>query len=108
MRKLTLLVILLFASYVYAENHKDKEINQKSITLPEIQTELKQGKGKELVEAYCNICHSLDYITMQPKFTKDKWEGIVNKMIKTYGAPIEENTAKEIIDYLGSNYGITK
>ncbi|BAU22493.1 sulfite:cytochrome C oxidoreductase subunit B [Caldimicrobium thiodismutans] len=77
----------------------------KSIELPPIQVELKAGKGKEKVETYCNICHSTDYIIMQPKFSKNKWSEIVNKMIKVYGAPIPEPDVEVIINYLTINYG---
>jgi hypothetical protein len=33
------------------------------------------------------------------------WENEVDKMIKAYGAPIGENDAKAIVDYLAANYG---
>ena len=53
----------------------------------------------------CQICHSLDYILTQPPHMGDKfWDGEVNKMIKTYGAPIEAADAKEIAAYLKKNY----
>lgn len=33
------------------------------------------------------------------------WDAEVNKMIKAYGAPIDEADAKAIKDYLTKNYG---
>jgi len=30
--------------------------------------QLEPGQGRELVEAYCNTCHGVRYITMQPPF----------------------------------------
>lgn len=79
-----------------------------SIKLPETRVELVSGDGKVKVETFCNICHSLDYITMQPKFSRAQWSGTVNKMIKVYGAPISEEDAKVITDYLGAQYGTGK
>lgn len=79
-----------------------------SITLPAIHTKLKAGPGRETVERRCNICHSLDYITMQPGFPKEKWAAIVHKMISVMGAPVTEEDAAVIINYLASEYGTDK
>ncbi len=76
-----------------------------SIELPVIQTDLKPGPGLDKVATLCNICHSVDYITMQPAFPKATWTAEVNKMIKVMGAPINEEDAKMIINYLGTEYG---
>ncbi len=75
-----------------------------SITLPTIPVELKAGPGRDKAKTYCSICHSTDYITMQPSFPEKKWGEIVNKMIKVFGAPIPAEAAKEITTYLGSAY----
>ena len=67
---------------------------------------LKQGDGKDVVENNCNSCHSLDYIVMNSPFLGEKqWEASVTKMIKTFGAPIEEGDAKKIVTYLAKSYG---
>lgn len=76
-----------------------------SIELPVIQTELKPGPGQDKVATLCNICHSVDYITMQPPFPRATWTAEVNKMIKVMGAPINEDDAKTIINYLATEYG---
>jgi hypothetical protein len=39
-----------------------------------------------------------------PKKGKAFWEAEVTKMIKTYGAPINEADAKVIADYLAQTY----
>ena len=67
---------------------------------------LKNAPGRELVEANCVMCHSLDYIPMNSPFLDRKgWEASVNKMIKAMGAPIGESEARAIVDYLAANYG---
>ncbi len=76
-----------------------------TIELPKIKAELKAGPGLETTERYCGICHSLDYITMQPQFPRKKWNAIVNKMIKVMGAPIGEADEKVIVNYLATRYG---
>lgn len=67
---------------------------------------LRDGTGRQLVEANCVMCHSLDYIPMNSPFLDRKgWEASVNKMIKVMGAPIAEADAQKIVDYLAGQYG---
>ena len=82
--------------------------NVHSIQIPVIPVSLKPGPGIEKVSTLCAICHSTDYITMQPPFPRATWTAEVNKMIKVMGAPINEEDAKTIIDYLNSQYGTGK
>ena len=62
------------------------------------------GEGRELVESYCNTCHSTRYITMQPPLSAEAWESEVNKMIKTFGMTNPEGVAPKIIKYLKEHY----
>ncbi len=67
---------------------------------------LKDGPGKEVVEANCATCHSLDYIPMNSPFLDRKaWEGEVTKMVKAMGAPIPPEQAQKIVEYLATQYG---
>jgi mono/diheme cytochrome c family protein len=68
--------------------------------------ELKPGAGREAVEDNCGACHSLDYIPMNSPFLNAAgWNAEVTKMIKAFGAPINETDAKSIANYLAKNYG---
>jgi hypothetical protein len=68
--------------------------------------ELKDGPGRAQVEANCGSCHSLDYVVMNSPFLdRNGWDASVTKMIKVFGAPINPDDAKTIIDYLNANYG---
>jgi len=67
---------------------------------------LKDGDGKQAVEANCVACHSLDYIPMNSVFLDRKgWEAAVTKMMKVMGAPIRSEDVPVIVDYLVRNYG---
>lgn len=77
----------------------------KSITLPDIRFDLNEGPDRIKVETTCMICHSTDYIPMQPPLSKQQWTGIVDKMIKTYGAPVPPEDREKIINYLTAAYG---
>jgi sulfite dehydrogenase (cytochrome) subunit B len=68
--------------------------------------QLKEAPGLAKVETNCGGCHSLDYVVMNSPFpTAVQWDTVVTKMIKAFGAPIEETDAKTIADYLKKNYG---
>jgi sulfite dehydrogenase (cytochrome) subunit B len=67
---------------------------------------LKEGEGRDLVAANCQICHSLDYIQINSPFLDHKqWEATVTKMIQRYGAPIDPANMAAIVSYLSTNYG---
>jgi len=67
---------------------------------------LKPGPGLDKVEHNCATCHTLAYIPMNSPFLNAAgWNAEVTKMIKALGAPVSEDDAKAIIDYLTKNYG---
>ncbi len=75
------------------------------LNLPIYTYKLKEDKGKELVEAYCQMCHSVGYILNNAGVDRKTWEHIVHHMIHDFKAPIDEKVAKEIVEYLSKNYG---
>lgn len=99
------IIILLILSALTGFSYAGAKGSVRTIQLPSVTTELKAGEGKDVTERFCIICHSLDYITMQPKFTRAQWTAVVNKMIKVMGAPIPEKDAKVIESYLAVSYG---
>ena len=75
--------------------------------LPDEVAAFRPGPNLEIVQGNCTACHSSDYIKTQPrgeKFKKDFWAAEVTKMIKVYGAPIEDADVGKIVDYLTANY----
>ena len=78
-----------------------------SYTLPDETAAFKPGPNLEVVQNNCTACHSADYISTQPrgpKFKKDFWQAEVTKMIKVYGAPIDDADVGKIVDYLATTY----
>lgn len=76
-------------------------------TLPEEIAAFKPGPNLDVVQSNCTGCHSADYIKTQPqgeKFKKDFWQAEVTKMIKVYGAPIDQADVGKIVDYLSATY----
>ena len=76
-----------------------------SYTLPDETAAFKPGPNLEVVQNNCTACHSADYINTQPRgLKKDFWQAEVTKMIKVYGAPIDDADAAKIVDYLAATY----
>jgi len=65
----------------------------------------KAGPGAEATQRYCLTCHSSAYVSTQPPLTKAQWTAEVTKMRKAYGAPIPDDAASTIVDYLTATYG---
>src|ERR1700739_498110 len=75
--------------------------------LPDETAAFKAGPNLDVVQNDCSGCHSADYITTQPhdaKSKKDFWQAEVTKMIKAYGAPIDNADVPKIVEYLAATY----
>ena len=69
--------------------------------------QLKSAATGDLTAARCAMCHSLDYIQMNAAvLDRAGWERSVRKMIDRFGAPISDDEARQIIDYLAKHYSI--
>jgi len=75
--------------------------------LPDETAAFKPGPNLDVVQNNCTACHSADYINTQPrgpKFKKDFWQAEVTKMIKVFGAPIDDADVPKIVEYLAATY----
>jgi mono/diheme cytochrome c family protein len=73
--------------------------------LPAEKPGFKPAKGADLAQANCLMCHSHDYISTQPRLTRDQWKASVKKMQDKYGAPIAPESVEALVDYLVAGYG---
>ncbi|MEN2427161.1 hypothetical protein [Chromobacterium vaccinii] len=48
----------------------------------------------------CLICHSADYIALQPDFDEARWRAVVDKMRQAFKAPIPAEEVAPIAAYL--------
>jgi hypothetical protein len=68
-------------------------------------TELKDAPGHDLTLGRCIICHSVEYIPSNaPAMNRGAWQKTIQKMKDRFGAPITDEEAKQILDYLDANY----
>ena len=61
-----------------------------------------EGPGADAVNANCLACHSAGMILTQPRLSRSAWQAEVEKMRKTYKAPVDEKDVPAIVDYLAS------
>lgn len=76
------------------------------IQLPPETGAFKQDKGAEIANGQCLICHSVEYVVIQPPMPRAFWKSSVQKMQQKFGAPIPNDQVEALVDYLTKNYGI--
>jgi cytochrome c551/c552 len=79
-----------------------------SIKLPPETAALKPSTlpGYQLALQKCGICHSADYIQLQPPaMSQPQWTAEVRKMQHAYAAPLSEQDIGAIGEYLAVTYG---
>ena len=80
---------------------------QGDIEVPYIAYEVKgtMDKGFSETNANCLTCHSFGYVINQGRQSRKFWKGKVDKMIIHFKAPITDQDAEIITDYLAKHYG---
>jgi hypothetical protein len=78
------------------------------IELPPDSVVFKEAPGANLASAQCLICHSAEYVTTQPPFSRAAWKASVEKMQKKFGAPIPQDQVDALVDYIVKTYGNEK
>lgn len=67
--------------------------------------QLRDGGGRDLTAARCAICHSLDYIQGNaPVLDRAGWQKEIQKMRDRFGAPVSDEEARQILEYLAGSY----
>ena len=72
------------------------------VNFPTSATLFPAGKGSEIANANCLICHSAGMALRQPPLTVDEWRAEITKMKTAFGAPIPADQIDELADYLGT------
>jgi hypothetical protein len=102
-----MLTCLAGLSVICGSGPSEAEAKPVSYKLPNETAAFKPGPNLEVVQSNCTACHSADYVQTQPrgpKFKADFWRAEVTKMIKVYGAPIDEADVVKIVNYLTETY----
>ena len=67
--------------------------------------QLKDGPGRDLTIGRCIVCHDLAYLPSNaPAMNRAGWQKTIQKMRERYGAPITDQEAQQILEYLDAEY----
>jgi hypothetical protein len=80
----------------------------KDIQLPPDAVQLKPSTlpGYAKAQANCTMCHSAEYMRMQPpNAARPYWDAMVHRMKVVFKAPVADEDMPEIVDYLAKTYG---
>lgn len=93
---------LLVAVLALAGCERAPQVNfaDAEITLPDDPLDLPALPGRDAVIANCTACHSPSTMLQQPRISREKWQGVVAKMVEVYKAPIDEAAIPQIVDYM--------
>ncbi|KWB75325.1 c-type cytochrome [Burkholderia ubonensis] len=76
-----------------------------NVSLPSGNTSFPPGKGSEIANAQCVMCHSPGMVLRQPAMTKIEWKATIMKMRNAFGAPIPLEQVDDLARYLRSING---
>jgi hypothetical protein len=76
------------------------QLKSTSVDLPDSDRMFPGGSEADAINNNCLACHSADMVLNQPALPKEAWQAEVNKMIKTYKAPVAPEDVAPIVDYL--------
>ncbi len=101
-------VFLVFGNLVLSMPAGAATVNIHEIKLPPEGVALRASElpGYPIALQKCGICHSADYINLQPPhMSLTQWTAEMVKMQHAYGAPIDETEIKLLGVYFTSTYG---
>lgn len=73
------------------------------VEFPVSQVMFPPGKGADIANGQCLICHSAGMVLRQPPLSEEEWTGEITKMRTAFGAPIPPDQIEALARYL---YGI--
>lgn len=85
--------LVIEQTYTRQGNVQEMNITPVAVNFPDYE-------GKAEFSSYCQVCHSLKFISNQPNFPEKVWSEEVHKMIEKFGAPIDSVTSAKIVKYL--------
>lgn len=77
-----------------------------AMVLPSDPFSFQGGPGSAIASSYCGICHSAEYIYMQPPHSKERWGKIIHKMKTAFGCSISDDQIPTLVEYLVGQNGI--
>jgi len=73
-----------------------------SLALPHDEPITPIGPHREVFQASCTVCHSTRLVMTQPLLSAKQWTAVVDKMVKAYGAELNEEQKHQVVAYLSA------
>jgi cytochrome c5 len=97
-------VLAVLATALAAVTYNNAPLAAAVVATAEV-PELREGPGRDLTTGLCMVCHSVEYIPANaPAMNRAAWQKTIQKMRERFGAPITDQQANTILDYLAANY----
>jgi len=103
-----LLILLVISCAKQDEGLQKYAATDTVVNIDDYQVHFPEGEGFSEFKSSCITCHSLRYIEMQPNFPEKTWDAIAKKMVKNFGAPIQDSTLTKVVHYLATIKGVEK
>jgi cytochrome c5 len=71
-----------------------------AVVLPHEEPLAPPGPHRRVFETSCTICHSTRLVFNQPPLSEKHWTAVVDKMVGSYGAPLNQEQRNQVIEYL--------
>src|ERR1700732_4133300 len=72
------------------------------VLMAKTEVQLPEGKGKEIVQRVCTLCHTLDRV-VDAELSQKEWQSMVSIMVNA-GAPLPKDQFSVVVDYLSRNF----
>src|SRR5258708_40269612 len=82
-----------------------KSFTSVNLDLPFGDSMFPDGPGSDAINNDCLACHSTDMVLHQPRLPRATWQAEVTKMRDAYKAPVSDEDAAAIVDYLARAKG---
>jgi mono/diheme cytochrome c family protein len=70
------------------------------LQFPASQAIFPPGKGADIANGQCLMCHSAGMVLRQPPLSQGEWASEITKMRSAYGAPIPPDQTEALASYL--------
>jgi mono/diheme cytochrome c family protein len=70
------------------------------VEFPVSQVIFPPGKGADIANAQCLMCHSAGMVLRQPPLSQEEWAGEITKMRSAFGAPMPPDQVEALARYL--------
>lgn len=97
---LLVIALTMLATRVVSSAPAAQTWTKVEVEFPVSQTLFPPGKGADIANGLCLICHSAGMVLRQPPLSRQEWSGEITKMRTAFGAPIPPDQVEVLATYL--------